>query len=181
MACVLLATGLDPTTLRLEVAEHTVRQQAAVATNTLRAMRDLGMRLAIDDVGLGFGSPSDVREFTADTLKIDRSVLAKLGRDPGSMAVVRAVTTLAHTLGMDVTAEGVETAEQLACVRGIAVDHGQGYYFAAPLPDDRVDGHLAQPPPHPPLPVAVGRPAPATRIVGNGRVVRRLTLDARRQ
>jgi len=184
VARVLLETGFDPNTLRLEVSEQAARDNGATGTGTLRAMRDLGMRLTLDDFGVGPGALGDVRELAVDTLKIDRSVLAKLGRDPGSVAVVRAVTTLAHTLGMDVAAEGVETAEQLAYVRGIAVDRGQGYYFAEPLPGDRVDGHLARPPAHPPVPVVVGRPA--ARTSGNGRVarrsdVRRQTPDARRQ
>ena len=106
------------------------------------------MRLAIDDFGTGYSSLSYLRRFPVDTLKIDRSFVAALDQDEGAVAIVQAVATLSHALGMDVTAEGVETAGHLARVRALGRDWGQGYYFARPLPAAVMDALVARGLPH---------------------------------
>jgi diguanylate cyclase (GGDEF)-like protein/PAS domain S-box-containing protein len=99
-----------------------------------RRLKDLGVGLAIDDFGTGYSSLSYLRRFPVDTVKIDRSFTAALARDEGTVAIVGTVTDLAHDLGMQVTAEGIEDADQLAMVRFLGCDRAQGYYVAPPLP-----------------------------------------------
>jgi EAL domain-containing protein (putative c-di-GMP-specific phosphodiesterase class I) len=105
--------------------------------------RRLGVRLALDDFGTGYSSLNYLRRFPVDTLKIDGSFVRELESDNGSLAIVRAVISLAHALQMDVTAEGFETAAQLARLRDAYCDHGQGYYFAKPLPGEQMNRLLA--------------------------------------
>ena len=102
------------------------------------------MRVAIDDFGTGCTSLGHLRRLPVDTLKIDRSFVSGLERHEEDRAVVRAVTTLAHDLGMAVTAEGIETAEQFGHLRALGVDHGQGYHLAAPLEGAAVGKLLAR-------------------------------------
>jgi diguanylate cyclase (GGDEF)-like protein/PAS domain S-box-containing protein len=130
----LRATGLPPACLRLEITESLVMENLTAANTALDRLKALGVGLAIDDFGTGYSSLSYLRRLPVDTVKIDRSFVQELDTDAGTVAIVRAVVTLAHTLGMAVTAEGVETAEQLAQVRALCCDRAQGYYFARPLP-----------------------------------------------
>ncbi|CAA9562996.1 MAG: diguanylate cyclase/phosphodiesterase (GGDEF & EAL domains) with PAS/PAC sensor(s), partial [uncultured Thermomicrobiales bacterium] len=104
----------------------------------------LGVGVAIDDFGTGFSSLGRLHELPVDALKIDGSFAARLGRDRGSLPVVRGVTGLAHDLGMAVTAEGIETAGQAEQLRVLGVDYGQGYYFARPLPGAEVAALLTR-------------------------------------
>jgi EAL domain-containing protein (putative c-di-GMP-specific phosphodiesterase class I) len=116
---------------------------AEAATATLVALRALGVHLAIDDFGTGYSSLSYLQRFPVETVKIDRSFIAALGESAGAVAIVEAVTALAHQLGMIVVAEGVETAEQQALVRQAACDQCQGYYFARPLSSEAIGPLLA--------------------------------------
>src|SRR5205823_4228976 len=113
VALVLRQTGLEPSRLVLEITEGIMMEAAEVSSAALQKLKDLGVRLAIDDFGTGYSSLSYLKRFPVDTLKIDRSFVDGLGRDPGDAAIVHAVIGLAHTLGLQVTAEGIETAEQL--------------------------------------------------------------------
>jgi diguanylate cyclase (GGDEF)-like protein/PAS domain S-box-containing protein len=135
-ARVLRTTGLAPTSLKLEITESALMQEERHTTRTLQHLKGLGLQLAIDDFGTGYSSFSYLRQFAVDTLKVDRSFLTGLDRDGAAVAIVQAITSLAHALGMDVTVEGVETAEQLARARTIRCDRGQGYFFSKPLPSD---------------------------------------------
>jgi EAL domain-containing protein (putative c-di-GMP-specific phosphodiesterase class I) len=132
---VLETSGLDPRCLELEITESVAMAHDGKTRRILRAFKDLGARLAIDDFGTGYSSLSYLRELPVDSLKIDRTFVAGLGRDPGSQAIIRATTTLAHDLGLSVTAEGVETPEQARIIRSFDVDRAQGFYFSPPLPD----------------------------------------------
>ncbi|HET8627879.1 MAG TPA: EAL domain-containing protein, partial [Thermomicrobiales bacterium] len=135
VARVLAATGLPPARLTLEITETVLMAEAAVTTEKLRALTALGVRLAIDDFGTGYSSLAYLQRLPVDTLKIDRAFFQAGGRN---RAIVRAVTELAHGLGLAVTAEGLETAEQVAGARAAGCDHGQGYHFARPLPPEAV-------------------------------------------
>jgi diguanylate cyclase (GGDEF)-like protein/PAS domain S-box-containing protein len=137
---VLRRTGLRPDGLKLEITETALMCEERRAVRTLEHLKGLGLRLAIDDFGTGYSSLSYLRRFAVDTLKVDRSFLNGLERDGTAVAIVQAITTLAHALGMDVTVEGVETAEQLARARTILCDHGQGFYFSRPLPSEELAG-----------------------------------------
>ncbi len=128
-------------------AVHPDDQPALVATlaslETLKALKRLGVLLALDDFGTGYSSLNYLRRFPVDTLKIDRSFVQELGSNASSLAIVRAVVSLAHALEMDVTAEGFETSTQLARLRDAYCDHGQGYYFSKPLPVEQMNALLA--------------------------------------
>ena len=136
VAEVLTRTGFPPHLLELELTESALLGDAPATADTLRALRRLGVRLALDDFGTGYSSLSYLRRFRADTLKIDRSFVAGLATTPEQQAIVAAIGALAHALGLGVTAEGVETAEQVERLRSLGCDLGQGYYFARPLPPE---------------------------------------------
>jgi EAL domain-containing protein (putative c-di-GMP-specific phosphodiesterase class I) len=103
------------------------------ATATLHQLRDLGIQLSIDDFGTGYSSLSYLHRFPIDTLKIDRSFVIKMIDNNENIEIVRTIIMLAQNLGMDVIAEGVETKEQLALLRKLKCENGQGYYFSKPL------------------------------------------------
>jgi Amt family ammonium transporter len=136
----LLATyALPPSCVTLEITESCLMQDNDAAP--LRTLAALGVNLAIDDFGTGYSSLSYLRDLPVDTLKIDRSFVAGLDQDQGSQAIIRAIATLAHELGLVVTAEGIETAEQLAQIRALGIDLAQGYYLNRPVPLEQLDFH----------------------------------------
>jgi diguanylate cyclase (GGDEF)-like protein len=133
VAEVLRVTGIVPASLELEITESALMQDTEATAATLRRLKALGLRLAIDDFGTGYSSLSYLRQFPVDTLKIDRSFVNLIHGDEGTAAIVLAVTTLAHALRMEVTAEGIETEEQRRAAIVARCDRGQGYLFARPL------------------------------------------------
>jgi diguanylate cyclase (GGDEF)-like protein/PAS domain S-box-containing protein len=136
VAAVIAQSGIAPRQLMLEVTESVAMQQAEAGVAILEALRALGVGLAIDDFGTGHSSLAYLQRLPVQTLKIDRSFFAGGDRN---CAIVRAVTDLAHGLGLDVTAEGLETAEQVAWAREIGCDRGQGFYFSLPRPADGIE------------------------------------------
>lgn len=131
---VLSETGLPSDRLELELTESAMASDSATVINTLSRLDALGVTLAIDDFGTGYSSMSYLRQLPVDKVKIDRSFVAELTTDEGAAAIVETVIRLAHTLGLKVTAEGIETPEQLASLRRLGCDYGQGYFFARPMP-----------------------------------------------
>ncbi len=129
---ILHSTGLAPTSLKLEITESMLMQDADAAP--LAALAALGIHLAIDDFGTGYSSLSYLSRLPIDTLKVDRSFVSRLGQDRESDAVVRTIVALADTLNMSVTAEGIEEPEQAARLRSLGCHRGQGYLFARPAP-----------------------------------------------
>jgi diguanylate cyclase (GGDEF)-like protein/PAS domain S-box-containing protein len=160
VAEILALTGLDPSSLELEITESVLMDQSETAIETLRALRHLGVKLVLDDFGTGYSSLSYLKHLPLDTIKIDRSFVAELTDDDANLPIVRAVISLAHGLGIDVVAEGVETAEQLAWLRELDCDRGQGYLYARPLPADQLARLLAT---DRPLGSASARPASRVR------------------
>lgn len=140
----LRAADLAPERLCLEVSERILTEDVIAATPVLHTLRDLGVQIAIDDFGVGYTSITSWPELTASTLKIDRSLTARLAPPQNALAFIQAFTTLAHTLQMSVCAEGIETSAQLAHVRAAGCDHGQGYLFAPALRVDDVPAFLAR-------------------------------------
>ena len=138
VAAILDHAGLSPASLELEITESVVMDQSEAAIERLRGLRALGVKLVLDDFGTGYSSLSYLRRLPLDTIKIDRSFVSGLGMDEADLPIVQAVISLAHGLGMDVVAEGIETAEQLERLKELACDRGQGYFFARPLPPDRL-------------------------------------------
>ncbi len=138
VARILKGSALPPRALKLEVTESRAVEDAEAAAATLEALKDMGVHIAIDDFGTGHSSLSRLRSLPVDALKIDRSFVGGLGVNPEDTAIVRAVVGLAKDLDMCVAAEGIETGEQVARLRALGCDLGQGYYFARPLPLDPV-------------------------------------------
>jgi diguanylate cyclase (GGDEF)-like protein len=143
IAAVLRETRLEPGALRLEITETVVMHDAPATLAKLEALKALGVQLAIDDFGTGYSSLGYLKRFPVDTLKIDRSFVKGVGKNVEDSAIVRAVITVAKSLGLSVTAEGIENADQLEQLRALGCDHGQGYYFAKPMPSDRLPALLA--------------------------------------
>src|SRR5208337_1618773 len=100
----------------------------------MRALKRMNIHLVVDDFGTGYSSLSYLNRFPVGTLKIDKSFIENLGRDPENTAIVTAVISLARSLGMKVTAEGIENQEQMAYLQRLNCDQGQGYHFSRPLP-----------------------------------------------
>lgn len=134
VAEVLAETGLSPGSLCLEITESTAMEDTRSALAMLGELKKLGVKLAIDDFGQGYSSLSCLRNFPVDTLKIDGSIVEGVERDPGNAAIASAAITLAHALGLEAVAEGVETDEEVAELRILGCDAGQGYYWSTPLP-----------------------------------------------
>lgn len=130
---VLAETGLDTRSLKLEVTETVIMEHAEAATAVLEKLRALGIKLLMDDFGTGYSSLSYLHRFPVDTLKIDASFVRRMDVDQKNADIIQTIATLAHTLNMDLIAEGVENAGQLAQLRALQVEYGQGYYFARPL------------------------------------------------
>jgi EAL domain-containing protein (putative c-di-GMP-specific phosphodiesterase class I) len=103
------------------------------------ALRALGVQLAIDDFGTGYSGLSSLKRCPVDTIKIDRAFIEGLGSDAEDTAIVKAVITLARTLGLNVTAEGIETILHVEELRRLGCDSGQGYYYDKPLPADKLE------------------------------------------
>ncbi|AWN47444.1 hypothetical protein DK419_14890 [Methylobacterium terrae] len=130
--------GLDPRRLELEITEGVLLQDSESTLAILHRLKRLGVRIAMDDFGTGYSSLGYLRAFPFDKIKIDRSFVADLSVRPDALAIVRAVTTLADSLGMTTTAEGVETEEQLAHLRAAGCTEVQGYLISRPVPADAV-------------------------------------------
>ena len=143
VTAVLAETGLPPELLCLEVTETAVISDLADTVATLRALSAAGIRLALDDFGTGYSSLAYLQRMPVHVLKIDRSFVAPLVGDPAAVPIVRAVVQLAHQIGLSVTAEGIETAEQLELLRAVGCDSGQGFLRARPAPAEQVSAWLA--------------------------------------
>jgi diguanylate cyclase (GGDEF)-like protein/PAS domain S-box-containing protein len=143
IARVLRETGLDPRGLCLEITESVVMGGVQNIIPVLRELKSFGVQLAIDDFGRGYSSLSYLKRFPVSYLKIDGSFVDGLGEDPEDMTIVSGIIALAHALGMQVTAEGVESAKQLAALRGIGCDLAQGDYLCEPLPGEAISEFLA--------------------------------------
>lgn len=129
-------TGLSPASLCLELTESAVIESGSTTHATLSALKALGVKLAIDDFGTGWSSLGHLRRFPLDVVKLDRSFVSGLGREPQDASIAAAIISLAHALGLSTVAEGIETDEQLAVLASLGCDLGQGYLFARPAPLD---------------------------------------------
>jgi len=138
VAGALAETGLDPKELELEITETAAIRNLPAAISALGSLRASGVRVAVDDFGTGYSSLSYLKQLPVDTLKLDRSLLDGLGERGPSAAIVQAATTMAHALGIDVTAEGIESEDQLAVIASLGCDLAQGYLISVPLPAEDV-------------------------------------------
>jgi diguanylate cyclase (GGDEF)-like protein/PAS domain S-box-containing protein len=134
VARILRETGLAAESLILELTESALMQNLKAGASVIRQLRDMSVRLHIDDFGIGYSSLSYLHNFPVDTLKVDRSFVSRMDGTPQNTAIVRAIVALAHNLGMDVIAEGVETDAQADALRTLHCSTAQGFLFSRPLP-----------------------------------------------
>jgi diguanylate cyclase (GGDEF)-like protein/PAS domain S-box-containing protein len=133
------SSGLPPAYLELEITESMIMQNAERAIEILQRFRDMGTLVSIDDFGTGYSSLGYLKQFPIDSLKIDRSFVRDVPQDGDDVAITQAIIAMAHSLHLKVIAEGVESEEQLAFLRGQGCDQIQGYLISAPLPADEFE------------------------------------------
>ena len=144
VAGVLADTNTDPSLLCLEITETMLMEDSEHTLKMLADFKRLGVMLSMDDFGTGYSSLSYLKRFAVDSLKVDRSFVEGLRRDPDNFSILGAVVGLADALGLNTVAEGVETTEQLEDVRALRFTFAQGYHFARPQPAEAVAPMLAQ-------------------------------------
>ncbi len=142
---ILKDTGLPPERLELEVTEGVLIDDSARALSTLKALKQAGIRISLDDFGTGYSSLSYLQSFPFDKIKIDRSFIGNMPTNEDSRSIVRAIIALARSLRITVTAEGVETEEQLRLLRSEDCNQVQGYLLGRPAPAGDVSARLAEP------------------------------------
>jgi EAL domain-containing protein (putative c-di-GMP-specific phosphodiesterase class I) len=135
---VLRETGLPASSLELEITESVLMDRSEAGIATLRDLRALGVRIVLDDFGTGYSSLAYLQRLPLDTIKVDRTFVAELGADPAAESIVGAVIALAHGLGIEVIAEGIETADQADRLRAMGCDRGQGWLFARAMPAEKL-------------------------------------------
>ncbi len=135
----LASSGLAASRLELEITESILLQESTATLATLHRLHDLGVRIAMDDFGTGYSSLSYLRSFPFDKIKIDRSFVKDITESTGSLTIVRAVAAMAKGLGIQCTAEGVETREQLNSIRSEGCTEMQGYLLSKPVPENQLD------------------------------------------
>jgi EAL domain-containing protein (putative c-di-GMP-specific phosphodiesterase class I) len=144
---VLRDTGIDPQLLELEVTETFVMDHVEQVVSILSGLRDLGVRIAVDDFGTGHSSLATLKRLPVDTLKIDRAFVNDLPDDRNDVAIARAILAMARELSLETIAEGVETEQQRKFLAAEGCDYFQGFLLARPLPPEAVEpiwGHYRQ-------------------------------------
>jgi diguanylate cyclase (GGDEF)-like protein/PAS domain S-box-containing protein len=138
VTAILHQTGLSPQALKLEITEGIMATNANEAVEKLRDLKALGIQLNIDDFGTGYSSLSRLQQFPIHALKIDQSFVQKIDQSPENLEIIRTIINLAHTLGLEVIAEGIETDTQRQALLTLGCEYGQGYLFAKPLSPDQL-------------------------------------------
>jgi len=141
---ILLDSGLSPGRLELELTEGTLMEQTETSSSTLMRLKDLGVRISIDDFGTGYSSLSYLRKFPIDTLKIAQTFVKDLTNNPNDAAISKAIIAMAHSLRLEVIAEGVETMNQLSILYAQGCDAAQGFYLGKPIDEAEVPALLAK-------------------------------------
>ena len=143
VSAVLAETGLPATSLKLEITESVMVANAEETTARMQELKALGVRLAVDDFGTGYSSMAYLGAFPIDTLKIDRAFVSKMD-EPEGEAILQAIITLAHSLHLQITTEGIETQDQWQRLQALGCERGQGYYFARPQTSEALAAMLAE-------------------------------------
>jgi EAL domain-containing protein (putative c-di-GMP-specific phosphodiesterase class I) len=141
---IVAATGLAPHTLGLEITESVLIEEADAPMTVLADLRQLDIRLVLDDFGTGYSSLSYLQRFPLDGLKIDRSFVQALGANGNGPPIAEAIVAMAHTLGLGVVAEGVETDQQAELLLQLGCTLGQGFLFAKPMPAEHMASYLTE-------------------------------------
>jgi diguanylate cyclase (GGDEF)-like protein len=143
VANALASSGLAPGRLELEITESVFLNEDASTERMLKTLKQTGVRLALDDFGTGYSSLAYLKKAPFDKVKIDQSFVKGAAHDPRNTAIIRAVTTIAETLGLETTAEGVETQDEIELIRSLGCSHIQGFVFGKPVPNAEVMTALA--------------------------------------
>ena len=138
----MVETAMRPSDLELEITEGILLDNEGPALETIAAFRDAGIRIALDDFGTGYSSLNYLKRYPVDSIKIDRSFVAQLVSNSPSAAIVQAMVTLAHALNIDVTAEGVETHEQMTILKSMGCNLFQGFLLAAPVEEQVIEARF---------------------------------------
>ncbi|MCJ7703525.1 MAG: GGDEF domain-containing phosphodiesterase, partial [Anaerolineales bacterium] len=136
---VLFKTQLDPKNLKLEITELTIVDQNEFTVRALSTLREMGVQIQIDDFGIGYSSLSYLSRFPINALKIDQSFVSRIVEESSQRDIVRAIITLTDRLNVNVIAEGVETSEQMAELKELGCEQGQGFFLSYPLDSGKVD------------------------------------------
>src|SRR5262249_23864799 len=140
------AANLPPASLKLEITESTAMENAEHTINILNRLKQIGVKLSIDDFGTGYSSLSYLHRLPFDTLKIDRAFVSRVGENGENSEVLQTIISLAKNLKMRVIAEGIETESQLAVLRNLGCDYGQGYLLAKPQSRENTEHLLYETP-----------------------------------
>jgi len=140
----LATTGADAHRLQIELTEHTLVEDISLTAHVLTSLRLRGMKVAIDDFGTGLSSLAYLRRLPIDKLKIDRSFVSDMSSGEEAGAIVEAIVSLAHSLRLEIVAEGIETAPQAHALAALGVQHGQGYLFSRPVAAEAIEALLCQ-------------------------------------
>ncbi len=136
--------AMDTGYIVLEITESTYMRNIDYTKKVMQVLKDAGLHFAIDDFGTGYSSLSSLLALSFDYLKVDRSFVMNVDVDPHSSILIRAINTMAHTIGIRTIAEGVETESQLQSLTNLRCDYAQGYYFSRPLQVDAIQKLLLQ-------------------------------------
>jgi diguanylate cyclase (GGDEF)-like protein/PAS domain S-box-containing protein len=139
-------SGLDPRCLKLELTESAMMRDPLASLEIMKTFQAMDVHLVVDDFGTGYSSLSYLKRFPVESLKIDKTFVDSLGKDPENTAIVTAIVSLARSLGMKVIAEGIETEDQMVYLQGLNCDQGQGYHFSRPLPAAAAEAIMARDP-----------------------------------
>ncbi|HWM90700.1 MAG TPA: EAL domain-containing protein [Thermoanaerobaculia bacterium] len=135
----LKASGLEPEYLGLEITEGVIIRHAESAMSRFSRLKALGVQLYLDDFGKGYSSLNYLHRYPMDILKIDRSFVSRIGEEGGNVAIVAAIVSLGHQLGMGIVAEGIQSLEHVAKLRGLGCEYGQGFFFSHPVDGAEVE------------------------------------------
>ena len=137
-------SGLDPTQVELEITEGVLLSGSAQVDKTLEQINDLGAKISMDDFGTGYSSLSYLRQYPFDVLKIDRSFINDISETTSENKLIDAAIAMAHGLGLEVVAEGIETAHQSEYLRDRGCDYAQGYLFSKPIRTDEMEALMSE-------------------------------------
>ena len=126
-------SGVNPSELELEITERITIEDSEKSVEILSSLHNMGINISIDDFGIGYSSLSYIQQFNVDRLKVDKSFIQQAPDNENSVSIIRAILAMGHSLGLSLTAEGVETEEQYRFVVDAGFDELQGYYFSRPL------------------------------------------------
>jgi diguanylate cyclase (GGDEF)-like protein/PAS domain S-box-containing protein len=144
IAAALAGSGLAPEHLGLEITEGVIIRHAESASGRFARLKALGVQLYLDDFGKGYSSLNYLHRYPMDILKIDRSFVSRIGEEGGNVSIVAAIVTLGHQLGMEVVAEGIQSVEHVAKLRGLKCEYGQGFFFSHPVDGEEVEALITR-------------------------------------